>query len=54
MLEVNQKLNDNWGMAKCYEKIIISKHRRDGAEIKNEDLFKNFDQAIELFAMENS
>ena len=54
LIPVNEKLNDDWGKARCYQSIIETLFKRDGAKIDNNLVLKNFENSIEIFAIENS
>lgn len=54
LAEVNDKLNDSWAKARCFESIIDCMFLRDKEAIDIERLFVCCDKSAELFAMSNS
>lgn len=47
-------MNDNWGIGRCYEKIINTQFKKDGYLIDNKFVIENFNAGIEYFVLENS
>lgn len=54
LIPVNEKLNDNWAVAKNYENIINCLYLEKQEDVSLEQIFKYTDLAIDQFAMENS
>jgi hypothetical protein len=54
LIPVNEKMNDNWAVAKNYENIIICLFEKDKENISLDELFEYSEKAIDNFVIENS